>query len=291
MREVFSRCGRPQAIRSHAPGRVLAAAIAVLVCCAVGPATAMAECTVDQANIAPPTQNFAAVFSNQQFGQIFTVGRDGVLCAVAMYVDRRNSPSADLVLEVQGVSAGFPDGNALATAALSAASVVDGLNVFDISAAGLNVSAGDVYAVVLKSSATLGSDYLARAVPSNLYTPGQAVVKNGSVWALFGTAAQGFDAIFQTSVDSDVQDPAEQIADTIDLVESFGLPYGNSNSLVVKLNAAAAALGANDVAGACAKLTDFLAAVRAQRGKKLLTTQADQLTAAATQTMTALDCN
>jgi hypothetical protein len=283
--------GHHRSTRAHAAGRLLAIVLGAFALCAIGPATAAAECVVDQSNIAPPTTNLAAVFSTQQFGQTFTVGRDGVLCAVAMYVDKRNSPTADLVAEVQGVSGGLPDGTVHATASLSAGSVIDGLNVFDVSAAGLVVSVGDVFAIVLKSTAVPGTDYLAREVPGNLYADGVAVLNSTGSWTTFGTPAAGFDAIFQTAVDSDVHEPAAQITATIALVESFNLPQGTSNSLVVKLEAAGELLSENDLGGSCAKLTDFLAAVRAQRGKHIPATQADDLSAGATQIQAALGCS
>jgi hypothetical protein len=283
--------GRHRAVRSRILGSSLAAAITVLALCATGPAPASAACEVDQSNIATPTTNLAAVFSTQRFGQTFTVGRAGTLCAVAMYVDRRGTPTADLVAEVQGVSAGLPNGTVLATASLPAASVIDGLNVFDVSAAGLAVGIGDVYAIVLRSTASLANDYLAREVPGNFYGSGGAVLDNGTGWAVFGTPAQGFDAIFQTSVDADVSDPIGQIESTVALVESLGLPHGTGTSLLAKLNAAADLLSQDDAAGACEELTAVLNAVRAQRGKKIPTSQADDLSGAATTIRTTLGCS
>src|SRR5436190_1268351 len=108
--------------------RLLVTGMVVFAIWQFGSAKAAAQCDVDQANIALPTFNLAAVFTGQQFGQTFTVGANGVLCTVAMYVDKRGTPAADLVVEVQGVSGGFPDGIVLATASLSPAAVTDGLN-------------------------------------------------------------------------------------------------------------------------------------------------------------------
>ena len=127
--------------------RLLAIVMIGIAAWAVGPTVAAADCVVDQSNIAPPTTNLAAVFNGQRFGQTLTVGQNGILCAVAMYIDRRGTPVAALVADVQGVSAGLPDGVVHATASLPAASVVDGLNVFDVSAANLAVTAGDVFAI------------------------------------------------------------------------------------------------------------------------------------------------
>jgi len=72
--------------------------------------------------------------------------------------------------------------------------------------------------------------------------------------------------------------PATATVDDLSgLVESFELPKGTGNSLLVKLDRAREALGSCNPAGACAPLGAFLNEVEAQSGKKLTTAQADAL--------------
>jgi FIMAH domain len=82
----------------------------------------------------------------------------------------------------------------------------------------------------------------------------------------------------------------EAIADLKDTVSGFGLPKGLTTALNAKLNAALAALDADDTAGACDSLQAFLNQVKAQTGKKLSSPQAHELTDAADDIRTQLDC-
>ena len=70
----------------------------------------------------------------------------------------------------------------------------------------------------------------------------------------------------------------------------MGLPKGLTTALNAKLNAALAALDADDTAGACTSLQDFLNLVSAQSGKKLTEEQAEELTDAANAIREQLDC-
>jgi probable HAF family extracellular repeat protein len=80
------------------------------------------------------------------------------------------------------------------------------------------------------------------------------------------------------------------VDDLSDLVESFGLPDGVENSLVVKLNDVRTALEGCDPSGACAPLGAFINQVNAQYGKALTAAQADALLAAAAELQTTLGC-
>lgn len=84
--------------------------------------------------------------------------------------------------------------------------------------------------------------------------------------------------------------PAERINNLITLVRSYGLPFGTTNSLTVKLRAALQSLESGDTAGACARLSDFTNQVNAQAGKKLTQAQAVQLNAEAASIREALGC-
>ena len=85
-------------------------------------------------------------------------------------------------------------------------------------------------------------------------------------------------------------DPAEEMSDEIDLIESFGLARGTENGLVVKLNAAIVFLDQGNVAGACGKLNDLIVVVNSQKGKKLTVAQANQLLAETNAIKNLLGC-
>ena len=84
--------------------------------------------------------------------------------------------------------------------------------------------------------------------------------------------------------------PSDLINDLIGLVQSFNLPHGIENSLIVKLQNAQNSLAAGDTAGVCDRLTAFVNQVNAQAGKVLTAEQADQLIAEAEQIKAALGC-
>jgi hypothetical protein len=83
---------------------------------------------------------------------------------------------------------------------------------------------------------------------------------------------------------------SDQITDLITFVQDLGLPSGPANSLIVKLQAAASALGGGNNQAACGSLNAFLNEVNARSGKKLTTAQASSLIADATRIRTALGC-
>ena len=88
----------------------------------------------------------------------------------------------------------------------------------------------------------------------------------------------------------DITTPGTEIGDLQDLVASMGIHHGIANALNAKLNAALAALAADDTAGACVAMQDFLDLVSAQSGKKLTEEQAEELTDAANAIREQLDC-
>jgi probable HAF family extracellular repeat protein len=81
--------------------------------------------------------------------------------------------------------------------------------------------------------------------------------------------------------------PVPTITALANLVQSFNLPFGIANSLLVKLQAAEAA---GPGSAGCADLSAFISEVQAQSGKKLTTAQATQLIPDASQIKVALDC-
>ena len=76
-------------------------------------------------------------------------------------------------------------------------------------------------------------------------------------------------------------DPAEEILELLDTVESMNLQQGINNSLNAKLNAAMAAMERGNTQAATNVLKALIHQVEAQRGKKITNEQADILVAAA----------
>lgn len=73
-------------------------------------------------------------------------------------------------------------------------------------------------------------------------------------------------------------------------MESFGLPFGTTNSLTVKLRHALDAYNAGDTATACADLGAFINQASALSGKKLTAGQATEIRTEAAAIRTALGC-
>jgi len=80
------------------------------------------------------------------------------------------------------------------------------------------------------------------------------------------------------------------IDDLIALVQSFQLPKGSENSLIVKLRNAQSALASGDTTAAVSKLNAFVHEVNAQAGQALTLDQANQLIAAANAILTGSGC-
>jgi FIMAH domain len=81
--------------------------------------------------------------------------------------------------------------------------------------------------------------------------------------------------------------PAQLIASLQGTVTGLGLPKGLTTALNSKLQHA---LDADDTAGACDSLQAFLNQVKAQTGKKIPSGDAQELTDAANDIRTQLDC-
>jgi hypothetical protein len=83
--------------------------------------------------------------------------------------------------------------------------------------------------------------------------------------------------------------PAVMIEDLSELVESYNLPHGIENALLVNLNSALAALEVGDTERARERLQAFINQVEARRGNKLTAEQADALVEAAEAILAALE--
>lgn len=208
----MNRPDTPGALRAFG-SRLLAALLLLL---AALPAIARATPALDQSNSVLPTGNFVAIHSGTTGAQVVTVGFAGTLTEVRLVVDPRGTPTENLTLEVQGTIGGAPDGVALAVASVPPFGGVNPSVSFDVSGAALAVTAGQEIALVLKSNASLGNDYLARAVPFNTYGAGQFTDSGGS----FASGA-GWDAIFRTYIEP-AANPGPGVADQSNLPTPTG---------------------------------------------------------------------
>jgi hypothetical protein len=113
-------------------------------------------------------------------------------------------------------------------------------------------------------------------------------VCNGLGRIIYDYLGNDFDVqAFTFQVPSTTED---SINNLLAVLNSFNLPPGNANSLIVKLQDALAANSASDTATICSDLTDFISECQAQAGKKLTTDQSAQLSSLATQLKTDLGC-
>ncbi|HEX6553439.1 MAG TPA: HYR domain-containing protein [Ktedonobacteraceae bacterium] len=87
-----------------------------------------------------------------------------------------------------------------------------------------------------------------------------------------------------------VKGAAAQVTDLINLVNSFGLPADFQASFDTQLQAVQADLAANNTTQACRDVTAFINHVKAQSGKGLTVSQANQLIAPAKQIQAVLGC-
>ena len=122
------------------------------------------------------------VNTNLDQAQTFRVGITGQLTQVELYLRREAMTTSPLLFDVRQLTGSLPseannDVNILATATVSAASVsqVDDWQVFDISNAQLNVTAGDSLALTLRSDDAAGYSWL--ATDSNDYEFGESFLR------------------------------------------------------------------------------------------------------------------
>ena len=148
--------------------------------------------------------------------QTFTVGAGGVLTDVEVLVAGAYGAAEPLVLEIQSTTAGVPDGTVLATASLARAVVPNAAAYtnFDVSGAGLSVTAGELLAIVLRTDpvpAGSGASYVweGEVDALALYLGGEALgTMNAIPWSDPGFSA---DFGFRTYVDPGVVEIAIDI--------------------------------------------------------------------------------
>ena len=186
--------------------------ITVLVLAVSGTA-ANAAPILDQSYTVSPVNFGAAVFVQNSRAQTFTAGVSGLLSQVDLQLWRETGTTADLTVEVRRTSSGLPllgAGDLLGTATVTAAQVgVTGFSTAFVSVSfsgvPIAISAGDVLALVLTSTASSPSNwYLWATAVSGApgYAGGTGFYRQSG-----GTFVAENDSGFRTYVTESVPEP------------------------------------------------------------------------------------
>lgn len=173
-----------------------------------------ATVVLDQSQTTAGFVNFLT--STSSIGQSFTVGVSGILDRIDVHL-RKTFPAQgpetdyDIQLSLQSLSGGLPDGISLATATIdgstlpAAGAAVSPYTSFDLSAAAISVTAGDMFAFVLTGlGAGSSADWnlFTSGSNENPYADGAKLSFAGSSWSTTNA-----DAEFQTFVNDEVSGP------------------------------------------------------------------------------------
>lgn len=117
----------------------------------------------------------------QEFAQTFTVGVDGALSRIEVFLTKTN-PGNNVVLSVYTTSGGLPN-SVVATKSLSPAAVpgLQSFVSFDVSSFQVAVSANDVLAFALKKDGFDGGPYIMPFTNTNTYAAGSSYRRTLSV--------------------------------------------------------------------------------------------------------------
>ena len=190
---------------------------------AAPPAHATAVGTIDQSQPDgyDPSIGGPLVYSGQRVAQVVTPGRTGGIDRVDVYAYGRNNVSAPLVVEIRYLTnTGVPNESlpALASESIAAASVphdTPGWLQVTVEPAAL-VTAGTPVAIVLRSTATSGDDYVWAWALGNRYAAGGYTANNSGTWF---TPSTSLDMLFKTYVldgPGPVDTDADGVPDSID---------------------------------------------------------------------------
>ena len=153
---------------------------------------ALAAPVLDQSTLGPDVGN-SATMSFNAFAQTFTVGIAGTLTGVAFGVFDKGETGGALVAEIRTTAAGAPTSTVLASVSLDPSQIKDPIPTLPVGAADLNpidlslfdiqVSVGDVLALVLFLDPT-SANYSVSAFLPDSYAGGTA----------YGQSALGFES-------------------------------------------------------------------------------------------------
>jgi len=176
----------------------------------------------DQYQTTSHAENIRFVYEIYIFSQTFQAGMSGDLSSVHLWLGSyQATPTYDLIVEIQGVAGGEPDGNVLATETMSAPGDVSNTpsEITITFGTPATLSSGTDYAIVCKSPSSTGTDYYNVYGDSgnNYYADGSHLYSNdnGGSW----TNRPLYDAWFETYVELVEQALINETITLSDLVE------------------------------------------------------------------------
>lgn len=173
------------------------------------PFTALAAPILDQSNI--PSGSIGGSgpepSSASTYAQTVTSGITGTLQSIELRLSDSGIPTHDLTVELQSVSSNLPNGDVLASIALSNNFVPHNINspsIIDFSAFDLLFVAGEKFAIVLSSSQPIAGSgdphYNWWGIGENIYADGEGLKFVGGSWAPISNV--NFDFYFSTYVEA-----------------------------------------------------------------------------------------
>lgn len=190
----------------------------VALLCAL-PTVSFASTVVDQENVpAPATSWLNAGNSNQvDQAQTFLVGHTGQLTGFDIWVDRTADVTLPLLYDIRLTEAGLPTSDDAGPNVLSSGSL--DANLFSVGTFGLTttppdnllhvdlptpieVQAGELLALVLRSDDPAGSSYIVHGDQDNTYPNGYHYVRSGTpeTWRFFSGTSGDIDLVFRTYI-------------------------------------------------------------------------------------------
>jgi hypothetical protein len=271
--------------------------VAFAVVLLAAPGTAKAQGTLDQSQTDGQGGSLV-VSAGTDVAQTFTAGRNGNLVRVDLLLQLTPGtlPDAPLFVEIFSVSDGEPGGDLLAATAIVPAAVPTSPDwrtlVFNRPAPS---SADTQYAIVASAPGVPpGQGYRWFFGAGDPYPGGEGLFKTliplPQPWFPIG-GDMAFRTYVQPPAVGAPPDPAQKIAELKALVESLGLHPRLTRTLQRKLARALAALASDNTARACRSLRAFLKHTAAQQGTKLTVTQAQLLSASASDLRAGLGCD
>jgi hypothetical protein len=147
-----------------------------LAVCGVGAGVAKADVVLDQQNVFVSAIGDTANAFSQQIGETFTVGVEGELVQVDVYLARFPFTTDNLVFRLWDTSGGLPStqlGSDLFLAPAAVSTTAADFESFDVSAFDVNVEVGDVLAFSITSTGS--TSYILPFSETSLYAGGMPV--------------------------------------------------------------------------------------------------------------------
>jgi len=161
--------------------------------------------------------------SDQILAQVVTTGISGTLLGINLPLF---GSSGNLLVQIQGVTGGIPDGSVLLSESFAGISIpspgVDGFRALSFTSP-ITFTAGDLFSFVLSTTSSFG---IAKSIVGDPYVGGSAFFDSRpnpiGVWVPLSIGGNPDDLAFQTVVDVNVPEPASLLLIALGLA---GLRY------------------------------------------------------------------